>query len=61
MFLFVVAPLALDAERGVMVRVAQIYLSPDASSPKIATIDRGREVAVLEKSRDWIHVLATLS
>jgi outer membrane protein assembly factor BamD (BamD/ComL family) len=49
------------AERGVMVRAAQIYLSPDSSSPKIADIDRGREVAVLEKTRDWVHVLATLS
>ena len=29
------------AERGVMVRVAQIYLSPDTNAPRIATIDRG--------------------
>ena len=57
-----IAPLAHGAtERGVMVRVAQIYLSPDANSAKIATIDRGREVAVLEKSRDWLHVLASLT
>ena len=55
-------PVSLAAtERGVMVRVAQIYLSPDTSSPRIATIDRGREVAVIEKSRDWLHVLASLS
>lgn len=59
--LFLAAPLSFAAERGVMVRVAQIYLAPDAASARIATIDRGREVAVLEKSRDWIHVLATLS
>ena len=49
------------AQRGVMVRAAQIYLSPDSSSAKIANIDRGREVAVLERSRDWAHVLATLA
>jgi hypothetical protein len=61
-FMLSIAPLALAVtERGVMVRVAQIYLSPDASSARIATIDRGREVAVLERSRDWIHVLATLT
>jgi outer membrane protein assembly factor BamD (BamD/ComL family) len=60
LFVLVATPLAF-AERGVMVRVAQIYLSPDGSSAKIATIDRGREVAVLERSRDWIRVLATLS
>jgi outer membrane protein assembly factor BamD (BamD/ComL family) len=60
--LLLAAPLSFAAaERGVMVRAAQIYLSPDANSPKIATIDRGREVAVIEKSRDWLHVLATLS
>ena len=59
--LLLAASLAQAAERGVMVRAAQIYLSPDAASAKIATIDRGREVAVLERSRDWIHVLATLS
>jgi outer membrane protein assembly factor BamD (BamD/ComL family) len=60
--LVLAAPLSFAAaERGVMVRVAEIYLSPDTSSPKIAIIDRGREVAVLEKSRDWLHVLATLS
>lgn len=60
--LLLAAPLSFAAaERGVMVRVAQIYLSPDTNSPKIAIIDRGREVAVIEKSRDWLHVLATLS
>ncbi|MGZ4835735.1 MAG: hypothetical protein ACXVZZ_08865 [Terriglobales bacterium] len=52
---------AAATERGVMVRVAQIYLSPDASSARLATIDRGREVAVLEKSREWAHVLASIS
>ncbi|MGZ4823359.1 MAG: hypothetical protein ACXVZT_02005, partial [Terriglobales bacterium] len=52
---------AAATERGVMVRVAQIYLSPDASSARLATIDRGREVAVVEKSREWAHVLASLS
>lgn len=60
--LLLAAPLSFAApERGVMVRVAQIYISPDANSAKIAIIDRGREVAVIEKSRDWVHVLATLS
>jgi outer membrane protein assembly factor BamD (BamD/ComL family) len=61
LFVVVAASFAVAAERGVMVRVAQIYLSPDGNSARIATIDRGREVAVLEKSRDWIHVLATIS
>jgi outer membrane protein assembly factor BamD (BamD/ComL family) len=60
--LLLAAPLSFAAtERGVMVRAAQIYISPDTNSAKIATIDRGREVAVIEKSRDWLHVLATLA
>jgi outer membrane protein assembly factor BamD (BamD/ComL family) len=61
LFALLAAPLVFGAERGVMVRTAQIYLAPDATSAKIATIERGREVAILEKSRDWIRVLATLS
>jgi hypothetical protein len=48
-------------ERAVLVRQAQIYLSPDVSSAKLAVADRGREVAILEKGAgQWLHVLATL-
>jgi hypothetical protein len=47
-------------ERGVMVRVAQLYIAPDSSSAKLAQVDRGREVVVLERSREWINVLAAL-
>jgi hypothetical protein len=50
-----------DAVRGTLIRVASIYLSPDSSSNKLAEIDRGREVVVLETSRDWIHVEAALT
>ena len=50
-----------DVVRGTSIRVASIYLSPDSSSNKLAEIDRGREVVVLETSRNWIHVEATLS
>jgi hypothetical protein len=49
-----------DVVRGTTIRVAPIYLSPDSSSNKLAEIDRGREVVVLETSRNWIHVEATL-
>ena len=45
-------------ERGTMIRAAQIYLSPDANSPKLAVINRGHEVAVLERTQNWVHVLA---
>jgi hypothetical protein len=50
-----------DAVRGTPIRVASIYLSPDSSSNKLGEIDRGREVVVLETSRDWLHVEASLT
>lgn len=52
---------AFAAERGAMVRVATIYLSPDDASPKLGEVDRGREVIVLETSRNWIHVEANVT
>lgn len=54
-------PAFAAAERGVMVRVAQIYLSPDPNSQKMGLIDRGREVAVLERSREWAKVYASIT
>jgi hypothetical protein len=48
-------------ERGSLVRVANIYLSPDANSAKLAEIERGRELVVLESSSNgWAHVEALL-
>jgi len=52
---------AANYQRGTLVRVAQIYLSPDQSSAKLAEIDRGREIVVLENSRNWVHVEANLT
>ena len=54
-------PAFAAAERGVMVRVAEIYLSPDPNSQKMAQIDRGREVAVLERSHEWVKVYAGIA
>ncbi len=39
-----------------MVREAYIYLSPDETSTRMANLARGREVAILEKSRAWLHI-----
>jgi hypothetical protein len=47
-----------QADRGIMVREAQIFVSPDANSPKLGMVARGREVAVIEKSHDFIKVFA---
>lgn len=50
-----------DVIRGAMVRVANIYVSPDPTSAKLAEIDVGREIVVIQNSRDWINVEAQLS
>ena len=52
--------LLLAADRGALVREAVIYLSPDANSSKLGNAERGREVILLEKSRNWLHVEALL-
>jgi len=53
------APL-FAAERGVLVRSAVIYLSPDGASSKLGEAERGREVVLLDKSHNWLHVEALL-
>ena len=50
-----------SAVRATSIRVAGIYLSPDRSSPKLADVDRGREVIFLGTSGDWVHVEANLT
>ncbi|HXP16473.1 MAG TPA: hypothetical protein VN868_05190 [Terriglobales bacterium] len=60
-FVLVMPASAADYHRGALIRVGQIYLSPDVSSAKLAEIDRGREIIVLETNREWLHVEANLS
>jgi len=52
---------AAETVRGTPIRVCSIYLSPDSASNKLAEIDRGREVVILETSGSWLHVEAVLS
>jgi outer membrane protein assembly factor BamD (BamD/ComL family) len=52
--------LLLAADRGTLVREAVIYLSPDTSSNKLAEVERGRELILLERSPKWLHVEALL-
>ena len=58
--LFCVTAVA-ETVRGTPIRVCSIYLSPDSRSNKLADIDRGREVVILETSGGWLHVEAALS
>jgi hypothetical protein len=48
-------------ERGTPIHQTTIYVSPDASAPKLAQAERGHELIVLETSRDWLHVEALLN
>jgi outer membrane protein assembly factor BamD (BamD/ComL family) len=52
--------LLLAADRGTLVREAILYLSPDTTSNKLAQVERGRELILLDKSHDWVHVEALL-
>jgi hypothetical protein len=52
---------AAEYQRGTMVRVGTLYLSPDANSVKLGDVERGREIIVLETTRDWVHVEANLT
>jgi hypothetical protein len=59
--LFPTCFLQADVVRAVTIRVAPIYLSPDASSAKLAEVNRGREIVFLETSGDWVKVEAALT
>ena len=52
---------AWAAERALPVREAVLYVAPDVTSAKLATVSRGRELVILEKSQGWLHVLASVT
>jgi len=60
---FAAACLAAPADivRGAPIRVTAIYLSPDSTSTKLAQLDRGREVIILETIPNWLRVEANLT
>ncbi len=45
-------------ERGILLHEAALRITPDSSSEKIAVAPAGREVAIIEKSHDWIKIFA---
>jgi outer membrane protein assembly factor BamD (BamD/ComL family) len=50
-----------DPMRGTPITVTAIYVSPDSSSTKLAEMDRGQELVVLETSQNWLRVEASLT
>lgn len=51
---------AVGADRGTVIRPANLYISPDTSTAKLVTVDRGREAVLLERTPSWVHVIVTL-
>lgn len=51
-------PLFAQAERGILVREAVLYLGPDTGAQKLGNVGRGREVVLIEKTPQWLHVFA---
>ena len=60
-FLFAASSAFGMGERATLVRVANMYVSPDEKSAKLAEIGRGYELVVIETSRDWVHIQAMLT
>jgi hypothetical protein len=52
---------AQAADRGVLVRETNIYISPDSNSAKLVTAERGRDLAVLDKTQGWLHVIVEIT
>jgi outer membrane protein assembly factor BamD (BamD/ComL family) len=50
-----------QARSATTLRVASIYVTPDTSSAKLGEVERGREVILLDTSREWLKVEANLS
>ena len=50
-----------QSDRGTVVRVASMYISPDTTSAKLGEVERGHDVAVLETSGKWAHVEAAMT
>ena len=50
-----------QARSATTLRVASIYVTPDTSSAKLGEVERGREIILLENSREWLKVEANLT
>ncbi len=56
--------LSADKEHGTLVRAATLHISPMANSPKVLSVERGRDMIVLETTNMdgivWLKVFATV-
>jgi hypothetical protein len=56
---------AADKEHGTVIRQATLYVLPGSNSGKVAQVDRGRDLVVLERTnidnnQPWVKVFVTL-
>jgi outer membrane protein assembly factor BamD (BamD/ComL family) len=59
--IFLSAPSATaQAKRGTLVHEESIRVAPSVEAAKLGEAGRGRELIILETSRDWVHVEAIL-
>jgi outer membrane protein assembly factor BamD (BamD/ComL family) len=52
---------AADYQHATVIRFARIYLTPDSNSAVLGSLDRGRDMVVLETIPGWVHVTASLT
>jgi outer membrane protein assembly factor BamD (BamD/ComL family) len=51
---------AAQAQRGTLVHEETMRVAPSSDSAKVGEAQRGRELIILDTSRDWVHVQAIL-
>jgi outer membrane protein assembly factor BamD (BamD/ComL family) len=49
-----------DALRGTLVSEETIRVAPDSGAARLAEVGPGRELVIIDTSRDWVHVEAIL-
>jgi hypothetical protein len=49
-----------QAQRGTLVHEETMRVAPSVDSAKVGEAQRGRELIILDTSRDWVHVQAIL-
>jgi outer membrane protein assembly factor BamD (BamD/ComL family) len=59
-FFFTASFAGADAVRGTLVHEETIRVAPNADAAKLGEAGRGRELVILETSRDWVKVEAIL-
>ena len=44
--------------RATVLKVADVYVAPDAESQKVSVVTPGHEVLIVERSGPWVKVFA---